>query len=82
MKDFFYWQGNAAIAGSRDATREAFAKGLVEDGEGWMAMIKSRNQSSHTYNQVVADAIVNAVIGHYHRLLVAFERRMQQIEVK
>jgi len=25
MKDFFAWQGDAAIMGSRDATREAFA---------------------------------------------------------
>ncbi|WP_240327786.1 nucleotidyltransferase substrate binding protein [Dechloromonas sp. HYN0024] len=79
MKDFFHWQGNAAIAGSRDATREAYAKGLVEDGDGWMAMIKSRNQSSHTYNQAIAEAIVGAVIGQYHALLVKFERRMQQI---
>jgi nucleotidyltransferase substrate binding protein (TIGR01987 family) len=80
MKDFFYWQGNAAIAGSRDATREAFGKGLLEDGEGWMAMIRSRNQSSHTYNQAIAEAIVGAVIGQYHALLVAFEQRMRKIE--
>ena len=79
MKDFFYWQGNADIAGSRDATREAFGKGLLEDGEGWMAMIKSRNQSSHTYNQAIAEAIVGAVIGQYHGLLVAIEQRMQKI---
>jgi indole-3-glycerol phosphate synthase len=82
MKDFFHWQGNAAIAGSRDATREAYAKGLLEDGEGWMAMIRSRNQSSHTYNQAIAEAIVGAVIGQYHGLLVKFERRMQQIGVQ
>ncbi|MBK6356513.1 MAG: nucleotidyltransferase substrate binding protein [Betaproteobacteria bacterium] len=82
MKDYFYWQGDAAITGSRDATREAFAKGLLEDGEGWMAMIRSRNQSSHTYNQAVAEAIVGAVIGNYHRLLAAFEQRMRQIEAK
>lgn len=80
MKDYFYWQGNSAIAGSRDATREAFAKGLVEDGEGWMAMIKSRNLSSYTYNQGVADAIVGAVISLYAPLLQAFALRMLSIE--
>lgn len=79
MKDYFYWQGNSAITGSRDATREAFGKGLLDDGEGWMAMIKSRNQSSHTYNQAVAEAIVATVIGQYHGLFAAFERRMRQI---
>ncbi|NEN25562.1 hypothetical protein G3O08_18880 [Cryomorpha ignava] len=42
------------ITGSRDATREAFSNGLVEDGEVWMEMIKSRNQSSHTYNEDLA----------------------------
>ena len=82
MKDFFHWQGNSAIAGSRDATREAYAKGLLEDGEGWMAMIKSRNQSSHTYNQAIAEAIVEAVIGQYHELFVRFEQRMQQLGVQ
>ncbi|MDP3440327.1 MAG: HI0074 family nucleotidyltransferase substrate-binding subunit, partial [Azonexus sp.] len=57
MKDYFFWQGNSAITGSRDASREAFAKGLLEDGEGWMAMLKSRNQTSRTYNQAIAEAI-------------------------
>ena len=80
MRDYFYWQGNSAIAGSRDATREAFSSGLLEDGEGWMAMIKSRNLSSHTYNQSVADAIAGAVISLYCPLMLAFERRMQAIE--
>lgn len=80
MKDYFFWQGNAAITGSRDASREAYAKGLVEDGEGWMAMIKSRNQSSHTYNLSVAEAIAALVIERYFSLFKAFEARMQQID--
>ena len=45
LKDYFEYQGNTAITGSRDATREAFNKGLIENGEEWMVMIKSRNQS-------------------------------------
>ena len=43
MKDYFVYQGNPAITGSRDAIRTAFKQGLVVDGEGWMEMIKSRN---------------------------------------
>lgn len=81
MKDYFYWQGTSAITGSRDATREAFSKGLVEDGEAWMAMIKSRNLSSHTYNQQIADAVVAAVIGQYYPLMRAFERYMLAVKV-
>jgi nucleotidyltransferase substrate binding protein (TIGR01987 family) len=51
--------------GSRDAAREAFDKGLIEDGEGWMEMIKSRNQTSHTYNQHIADALVARILESY-----------------
>jgi nucleotidyltransferase substrate binding protein (TIGR01987 family) len=78
MKDYFAWQGTVGLTGSRDATRESFEKGLVEDGEGWMEMIRSRNQASHTYNQQVADAISARIIGHYHPLFVSFEQQMQQ----
>ncbi len=80
IKDYFFWQGNSAITGSRDAIREAYSKGLLDDGEGWMAMIKSRNLSSHTYNQNVADAIAGAVISQYYPLMRGFERRMRAIE--
>jgi len=79
MKDYFFWQGNAAITGSRDAAREAFSKGLLEDGAGWMEMIKSRNQTSHTYNQTVAEAIAQLIIGRYYPLFVAFQQKMQHI---
>src|SRR5574343_930068 len=81
LKDYFFWQGNSAITGSRVATREAYSKGLLDDGEAWMAMIKSRNLSSHTYNQNVADAIADAVVSQYYPLMRAFEQRMRALEV-
>jgi nucleotidyltransferase substrate binding protein (TIGR01987 family) len=79
MKDYFYWQGNAGITGSRDATRDAFAKAIVDDGEGWMEMIKSRNQSSHTYNQQIAEQIAEQVVRRYHPLFLDFAEKMQGI---
>ena len=77
MKDYFAYQGNPAIFGSRDAVRESFNKGIITDGEGWMEMIKSRNQSSHTYNQNVAEEIAGRVIDQYHSLFQTFLHRMQ-----
>jgi nucleotidyltransferase substrate binding protein (TIGR01987 family) len=79
MKDFFEYQGNFTIMGSRDATREAFLRNLIVDGDGWMEMIKSRNQSSHTYNQEIADEIAGNVIFVYFKLFVEFEQRMQAL---
>ncbi len=57
LKDYLNHQGIAAIVGSRDATRLAFQNGLISDGETWMEMIRSRNQSSHTDNLEQARAI-------------------------
>ncbi|MDO8788858.1 MAG: nucleotidyltransferase substrate binding protein [Sulfuritalea sp.] len=76
MRDYFAYQGNAAITGSRDAVREAFSKGLLDDGEGWMEMISSRNLTSHTYNQAVADEIVARIMGSYFELFEVFLARM------
>lgn len=80
MKDYFEYQGNTAITGSRDATREAFKQGLIVDGETWMGMIKSRNQSSHTYHEETAREIVRAVANAYGALLVRFEEKMRLLE--
>lgn len=76
MRDYFAYQGNSAITGSRDAVREAFSKGLLDDGEGWMEMISSRNLTSHTYNQAVADEIVARIMGSYFELFEVFLARM------
>lgn len=80
MKDYFEYQGNTSITGSRDATREAFRRHLVVDGEGWMEMIQSRNKTSHTYNREVADEIAGKVTALYSDLFRAFEKRMQDLK--
>ena len=76
----FFFQGHSDITGSRDATRESFNKGLIDKGEVWMEMIKSRNQSSHTYNQAIADEIVNKIIELYHSSFQAFLVKMQTLK--
>ena len=77
MKDYFAYQGQTEIMGSRDATRAAFAVQLIEDGEGWMEMIVSRNQSSHTYNRVTAELLVGRITSCYADLFAAFARRLE-----
>ncbi|MGA0201346.1 MAG: HI0074 family nucleotidyltransferase substrate-binding subunit, partial [Prochlorotrichaceae cyanobacterium] len=45
MKDYYEDQGEIGIQGSRDAIRLAFQRGLIEAGDEWMMMIKSRVNS-------------------------------------
>ncbi len=77
LKDYFLYQGDPGISGFRDAIRHAFKQGLVDDGEGWMEMIKSRNQTAHTYNQSVADEIADHILHRYHGLFLLLQEKMQ-----
>jgi nucleotidyltransferase substrate binding protein (TIGR01987 family) len=79
LKDYFEYQGNTSLAGSRDATREAFKMNLIEDGEGWMEMIKSRNTASHTYNEAIAAEIMNKIVLYYAELFERFNQKMQEL---
>jgi len=79
IKDYFFHQGNSTINGSRNAIRTAFQSGIIEDGEGWMEMIKSRNQTSHTYDEELASAIASKIIDSYSDLLNKFYRKMKTL---
>jgi nucleotidyltransferase substrate binding protein (TIGR01987 family) len=83
LKDFLEARGTKGkIYGSRDATREAFATDLIENGEAWMKMIEHRNETSHTYNQKIAAAIVEAILTRYVAEFDGFQRRFLELESK
>ena len=76
LKDYLQDQGNQNIKGSKDATREAFKVELIADGEQWMAMIQSRNVSSHTYNEHLAEELVSVIVKQYFPLFVELQAEM------
>jgi nucleotidyltransferase substrate binding protein (TIGR01987 family) len=78
LKDYLQDQGNQNIKGSKDATREAFKVELIADGEQWMAMIQSRNVSSHTYNEQIAEELVNVIVEQYFPLFVELQTEMEK----
>lgn len=77
MKDYLEYQGITGITGSRDAIREAFQKELIADGESWMDMIKSRNQTAHLYNEATANEIAESIMNTYFELFKAFNIKMK-----
>lgn len=78
LKDYLQDQGNQNIRGSKDATREAFKVQLITDGEAWMAMIQSRNISSHTYDERTADQLTAAIIDRYFAQFMALQAEMEK----
>jgi nucleotidyltransferase substrate binding protein (TIGR01987 family) len=79
LKDFLEESGNKNIYGFKDTTRLAFHSGLIENGEIWMNMIQSRNQSSHTYNEEVAEEIVTKIINNYYHEFAALNDTLDEL---
>jgi nucleotidyltransferase substrate binding protein (TIGR01987 family) len=79
LKDLFEDQGESNILGSRDAFRLAFKRGLIEDGETWMDMIKSRGLTSHTYNEKTARAIVHSIRSSFFGEFVKLQAHLQTL---
>lgn len=77
MKDLFESQGESGIMGSREAIRLAFRRGLIEDGETWMEMIKGRALTSHTYNEDVADKVALSIKNLYYKAFVSLHRKLE-----
>lgn len=82
MQDFFIYQGNSEIRGSRDATRQAFSADLITDGDYWMEMIKNRNLTSHTYNEEISEEIYKNIVSKFYPLFVTFQETMEAIKGK
>lgn len=80
LKDYLDYQGIQDVIGSRGATRQAFKNGLLSDGVAWMDMIKSRNQTSHTYNEATANEITAAVVNCYFSQFEGFLQRFTELE--
>lgn len=80
LKDFLENRANKEIYGSKDATREAFNYGLLENGEIWMDMILSRNKSSHTYNEETASEIVEAILTAYFTEFNKLHQKLSELK--
>jgi nucleotidyltransferase substrate binding protein (TIGR01987 family) len=77
LKDLLEHQGISGMLGSRDVVRESFARGIIRQGDDWMDMIKSRNLSSHTYNQNITEDIVSKIRSTY---ILRFEELITKLE--
>ncbi len=80
LKDFLADQGVSGVSDSRDAVREAVVRELLSPGSEatWMAMIRSRNLTSHTYNPALAQEIAGLIVERYAPALQELQNTMQQ----
>jgi nucleotidyltransferase substrate binding protein (TIGR01987 family) len=82
QKDFLQDQGFTELFGSKNVAKKAFEIGLIKNGELWLDMIKSRNLTSHTYNEAVTQQIVDAIVHQYFAELCELNTKMNQLAEK
>jgi nucleotidyltransferase substrate binding protein (TIGR01987 family) len=80
LADYLQCQGYTDLFGSKDTVRKAFSVGLLVQGDVWMDMIKSRNQTSHTYNQEVVDEIVAAIRTQYCKEFLVLQETLKRLK--
>ncbi len=74
MKSYAEYQGELGITGSRDAIRWACNNHLAEDGQVWFDMLRSRNETSHDYDELLASETIDKIVNSYYHVLLAFEQ--------
>jgi len=82
LKDYLKEKGNSEIYGSRDAVRNAFRVGIIQNGDIWFDMIKNRNNTAHAYDEESAEDISFDVSEKYMEefgnLKTNFEKRRNE----
>jgi nucleotidyltransferase substrate binding protein (TIGR01987 family) len=71
MKNYLNYQGILEATTPKQTIKEAFANGLIKNGETWINMLNDRNLTSHTYNQADADEIYKAIVEEYYEEMLS-----------
>lgn len=77
IKDFYQSIGETDIQGSRDAFRIAFNRGLVTNVN-LIKAVKSRQITSHSYNEETAAEIYHDVFDKYYDAFKELEESLQR----
>jgi nucleotidyltransferase substrate binding protein (TIGR01987 family) len=73
LKDYLEEEG-FTVASPRDAIKQAFQAGLLEDGHVWIEALKDRNLTVHTYEEKIAVAVEQKIRDSYFPALLTLFR--------
>ncbi|MBI4366547.1 MAG: nucleotidyltransferase substrate binding protein [Deltaproteobacteria bacterium] len=71
LQDFLIQERGYADRGPRPTIERAFQDGIIADGVTWMDMLKSRNLTTHLYDENEVERIYTKVVAQYYRHFVA-----------
>jgi len=79
LQDYMKYQGYQSLGGPRNILIEAFNMGLITNGDAWSEMLKSRNLTSHSYNEETANRISQNVRNVFYDEFVALQIKFENI---
>ena len=71
LKDYLEEEG-FTISSPRDAIKQAFQAGFIENGHVWIEALKDRNLTVHTYEEKIAIAVDKKIRASYFPALQCF----------
>lgn len=80
LQDLLKERGFKGVIGPRPVIEQSFQVGYILDGEGWMEMLKDRNEASHTYNEEIAGRISGHIKKEFAGLFGALAERLENEE--
>ncbi len=78
LQDLLKDKGYIDIVGPRPVIEQSFRDGYISNGNGWMRMHKSRNLTSHTYDEQTAEEVIESIREEYFFLLRDLISRLEK----
>lgn len=78
LQDLLKDKGYIDIAGPNATLTQAFADGYISDAEAWRKMKKSRELTSHVYDDETAKSIANDIVTIYYNLLASLAVKLDK----
>ena len=68
MREYLLDQGYTEINSPKAVIRQAYAFGMIEDEQAWIALLNDRNMTSHVYDEQTAQDIFSRIENTYLKL--------------
>ncbi|WP_341835151.1 HI0074 family nucleotidyltransferase substrate-binding subunit [Chitinophaga pollutisoli] len=81
MKHYYELQGTVVIQGSRDAFLYASQFQMIEGDEGWLDMLRDRNDTVHSYDEILVSEIADSIRNVHFPLFVQLRQNLELIHL-
>ncbi len=80
LQDLLKERGYVDVNGPIPVIQQSFQDGYVTNERAWMEMLKNRNLTTHTYDELTAKDVVEEIRNTYYQLFVELKNRLENEE--